>query len=78
MSARLVVEIEIPGFHVDDIVEFLAGPDAGATNEEEALDESMNADDQVVVVFLYQGDFGDPKKLMQPMEGRIVGRRIAK
>jgi hypothetical protein len=38
----------------------------------------MNAADRVVVVFLYEGDYGDPAKYMQPMEGYVVRRKLVR
>lgn len=71
MSARLVLEIEVPGFNVE---EFRCEGD-DFINDDEALEAAMGCSENVVLVLLYEGDYGDPLKQLAPLEGRIVSRK---
>ncbi len=62
---RLVLEIEIPGYYVEDIED--------AEDAEAAM--QLATDDVGITFAHYSGD--DPQLMVRPMEGRIVGWRIA-
>lgn len=79
MSETLVLEIEIPGFNVDEIRQSIADLVPEVSDDAETIDEqleiSMGCDEDVVVVFHISGWEKSPANELQAMNGRIRRRR---
>lgn len=74
----LVLEIEIPGFYLDDIPEAFEAMDHELTDDafaEEAENSMQLASEDVGLVFAHHsGD--DPALMVKAMDGRIIGIRV--
>lgn len=67
---KLVLEIEIPGYYVDDLAE-LSAEDA-AEEVESAM--QLGTENVGVVFAYYSGD--DPTLIVKAMDGRILSFRV--